>query len=359
MQYRNNLLLNLLCSPQTSETYSLKEWDMCIGMARNSGILARIYVLLSEIGGLEKLHPKVYEHLYSAYSIAAQNERIIRWEMFEIERALGQVGVRTILLKGAAYVMAGLPPARGRVSSDIDILVPFDKLDAVESALIDHGWVHMKLHPYDQRYFRKWMHELPPLQHKERRTVLDVHHTILPRTGRLHPNPELLFESARWIENSNLWILSPEDMVLHSAAHLFQDSELTGDLRNFLDLNDLFKYFGSHKNGFWALLISRGKTMNLSRPLFYALRYCSKMLGTQIPDLAMQESESAAPLKPVLKLMDELVNTALFPSELLPQTGKASLARWCLYARAHYLKMPPILLFYHLLQKAMRFSANQ
>jgi hypothetical protein len=229
----------------------------------------------------------------------------------------------------------------------------------VESTLIDHGWLHMQLHPYDQRYFRKWMHELPPLQHKERRTVLDVHHTILPRTGRLHPIPELLFESTRRIENSNLWILSPEDMVLHSAAHLFQDSELTGDLRNFLDLNDLFRYFGSRQNDFWARLISRSRAMDLSRPLFYAFRYCSRVLGTPIPDQAIQASESAAPPKPVLRLMDALVDAALFSPEPLPQTGRALLARWLLYVRAHYLKMPPLLLFYHLLRKAIRSSASE
>ena len=37
---------------------------------------------------------------------------------------------------------------------------------------------------YDQRYYREWMHELPPLLHVRRQTALDVHHAIAPETAR-------------------------------------------------------------------------------------------------------------------------------------------------------------------------------
>ena len=40
------------------------------------------------------------------------------------------------------------------------------------------------LTPYDDAYYRDHMHELPPLIHKERDRMIDVHHTILPLTAR-------------------------------------------------------------------------------------------------------------------------------------------------------------------------------
>ena len=52
-----------------------------------------------------------------------------------------------------------------------------------------HGWLRMKIDPYDDRYYRVWMHEIPPLRHRERKTEIDLHHTILPRTSRLKPDP--------------------------------------------------------------------------------------------------------------------------------------------------------------------------
>jgi hypothetical protein len=58
----------------------------------------------------------------------------------QIGRALARTGLPLILLKGAAYTMAGLAPGRGRMFSDIDILVPKERLDEVEAALMLHGW---------------------------------------------------------------------------------------------------------------------------------------------------------------------------------------------------------------------------
>jgi hypothetical protein len=330
MRFKENLLLNALSNPQAAGSYTLHQWDMCVRMARNAGVLARLCFLLDEADLLKTLLPKVNEHLYAARLIAAQNERIVRWELIGIEPVLNHAGVQALLLKGAAYVMAELPPARGRVYSDIDILVPQTKLDAVESALMEHGWEHVKVKPYDQRYFRKWMHELPPLRHRERRTLLDVHHTILPKTGRLHPDPQKLFKSAVKIKDSNLWTLSAADMVLHSAAHLFQNGDLAGGLRDLVDLDDLLRHFGTLQENFWTGIINRGRELELSRPLFYALRYTASIVGTPVPESAIKESESAAPPKPILKLMDSLVYKALISSEPVAKTRGAALALWCL-----------------------------
>ena len=86
---------------------------------------------------------------------------------------------------------------------------------------------------YDQRYYRQWMHELPPLRHMTRQTVLDVHHTILPLTAHLKPDPAKLWEAAVGIEGQvNFCVLAPVDMVLHSATHLFHDGELEHGLRD-------------------------------------------------------------------------------------------------------------------------------
>jgi hypothetical protein len=107
----------------------------------------------------------------------------MRWEISRIQRALASVDTPIIFLKGAAYLMSALANAKGRLSSDIDILVAKNMLPQVESALIEHGWEPIKLADYDQLYYRTWAHELPPLRHRDRNTVVDVHHTILPLTA--------------------------------------------------------------------------------------------------------------------------------------------------------------------------------
>ena len=117
--------------------------------------------------------------------------------MNRVERALRDLNVPVVLLKGGAYVMAGLPAGRGRLMSDLDILVPRERLPEVEGALSARGWETLEADSYDDYYYRNWTHELPPMRHRDRNTELDVHHTILPPLGSLKPDPALLFDAAR------------------------------------------------------------------------------------------------------------------------------------------------------------------
>jgi hypothetical protein len=54
----------------------------------------------------------------------------------------------------------------------------------------------VKSDPYDDAYYREHMHELPPLIHKTRDRMIDVHHTILPRTHRITPDALALMSDA-------------------------------------------------------------------------------------------------------------------------------------------------------------------
>jgi hypothetical protein len=210
--------------------------------------------------------------------------------------------------------------------------------------MLKHGWKGIKLEKYDQRFYRQWSHELPPLLHEERGTVVDVHHNILPETGRLRPNPEKLLEAATPIPGTPYKSLSPPDMVLHVSAHMFQDGDLTRGMRELVDVDGLLRVFGSNPR-FWDQLVKRAAVLTIYRPLFYALRYSSSYLGTPIPTSVLSTSNDWAPPGPVLQLMDSLV---------LKSVARSATARWALYVRAHWLRMPPILLARHLAHQSLR-----
>ena len=108
-------------------------------------------------------------------------------------------------------------------------------LTRVEAALIAAGWEWVKEDAYDDDYYRRWMHELPPLIHRERDRMIDVHHTILPPTARPTPDAAALIADAVTLGNG-LHVLSPSDMIVHAAAHLFADGDLAGGLRNLWDI---------------------------------------------------------------------------------------------------------------------------
>jgi hypothetical protein len=283
MSVANELVYRSLRDPGILNSLTAPEWDRLLRRARRAGILSRLAVLSEATLRENGLPEGVRDHLLSARLVAAHHVRTIRWEVNRIRRAMRPTGEPFVLLKGAAYVMAELPAGTGRLASDVDILVAKEKLDVVEGALIRAGWEAMKLDPYDQRYYRTWMHELPPLRHGTRTTVVDVHHTILPETARLHPDGSKLIAAAVRIDD-DLSILAPQDMVLHTATHLFADGDLEGGLREVIDLDALLRHFSSTEPDFWDRLVPRSEELDLQRPLFYALTICRRLLETPVPD---------------------------------------------------------------------------
>lgn len=360
------LLLTALREPGPVPTLDECQWDLLVRTARKAGVLARLGCRWRGSPRWETIPPRARVQLESAMTIASKHAAVVRWEINRIARALAPLEIPVLLLKGGAYVAAGLPAAVGRLVNDVDIMVPRAMLDRVEQALKEQGWEGVEADAYDEAYYRRWMHELPPMRHRNRETYLDVHHNILPLTGRLKPDAEKLFAAAVPLTQSDqsstttcwgascLHTLSPADMVLHSAAHLFQDGELEGGLRDLTDLDGLLRHFTAKDAAFPEALVDRAGELGLGRPLVYVLRYTQRMLGTPISESVMRRAAVRGPSAPVRGLMDALVVRGLTPAAPDYKPFSAVLASQMLYIRAHWLRMPPLLLASHLVKKAWR-----
>jgi len=345
-------LTPLLLQPERAPRLTLADWDIVVRQGRRAALLATLATRLDDRHLLKTVPERPRRHLQAAMAIAHRHAAAVAWEAGEIGRALAFGDVPFVLLKGAAYVAAHLPPAAGRLFSDIDILVEKGRLADAEQALLVHGWVTTHHDPYDQRYYRQWMHELPPLRHVRRQTVLDLHHALLPETARLHPDPAKVWAAAVAVEGgAGLRVLCPADMVLHSATHLFFDGELDHGLRDLVDLDALLRHFGNDP-AFWPRLLDRADELGLGRPLHYALRYTTQRLATPVAAAVVRSAARAAPTPLAAPLMDALFSRALAPDHPTCATPLTPLARFLLYLRAHYLRMPLHLLLPHLLRKA-------
>ena len=195
------------------------------------------------------------------------------------------------------------------------------------------------------------------MRHRDRGSVLDVHHTILPPSSRLRPDPALFWRSAVPLADGSM-AFCPTHMALHVAVHLFQDGEIAGGLGDLVDFSELCRHFGGAGllagNGTGSCGARAGETP------FYALRYASMLLGATVPATVTAEAErNAKPCVPVRAAMDPLVCRALVPDLPEDRSPWWQVARLCLYIRSHWLRMPPLPLALHLLRKAWarRFSA--
>jgi hypothetical protein len=331
---------------------TLSEWHLLLRQCSKANLDARLYYLLRQRGELAAIPPQARELLEWVHAIAERHTQAVHWEVRQILAALRGTGGPLILLKGAAYTTAQLPSGLGRLYSDIDILVDEAMLPDVETALMLHGWHATHHDAYDQRYYREWMHELPPMVHIHRQTAIDVHHAILPRTAPVHPDPKQLRAGAVPVPGMDgVFVLAPEDMVLHSATHLFFDGECDHGLRDLVDLDALLRHF-SDRPGFWEGLATRAVQLQLTRPLFYALRYTERLLGTPLPPQAAAAREVGRPHPVLLALMDRLYQRALLPIHGSCDDRWSGIARFMIYLRGNWLRMPPLLLARHLFHKA-------
>jgi hypothetical protein len=321
-------LVRALRDPASTAGLDAPGWTALLAMARAEQLIG---TLACRLDGLP-MPGAAARILADARASAAEQRRAALWEAEAARRALAGLDCPIVLLKGTALVAAGLEAGQGRSIGDLDILVPRDRIGDVEAALLAAGWEWVKPDPYDDAYYRRWMHELPPLIHRERDRMIDVHHTILPLTAKPTPDAAALIADSTVLENG-LRVLSPNDMIVHAAAHLFADGDLAGGLRNLWDVHCLIEEFGT------AGLVERAEHHGLWSAVARAARQAHRLYGTTIPN-DWQIQDSADPP---------------FRRRLLARDGwgrpTRRLTRFAFFVRSHWLRMPPAMLARHLWTK--------
>jgi hypothetical protein len=376
-------LADALRDPASTARLDAEGWTALIAAARAEQLIGS---LAFRVEG-QPMPGAATRILADARASAEQWRRSALWEAEMARRALIALDVPVILMKGTAYAATGLDAGVGRSIGDLDIMVPRETLGTVEAALLAAGWEWVKPDPYDDAYYREHMHELPPLIHRERDRMIDVHHTILPLTARVTPDAAAMVVDSVPIEISapvcversrdtsegpdqrpstspqsgevyperlpwqaveglgtngvgeGLRVFSPEDMVLHGIAHLFADGDLAGGLRNLWDQDRLLRQLGVEP-GFWDRLGTRAQLHGLTPHLALALRLTRRLYAT--------------PVDPALAGRTGLLD-AWFVRRLLARDGWGRSTRkftqLVFYIRSHWLRMPPFMLARHLWTK--------
>ncbi|PID43536.1 MAG: hypothetical protein CSB48_05590 [Proteobacteria bacterium] len=346
-----DLVTPALRKPETIDKFTLADWNIFIRQARAASLLATFGKTLQSTAVFETVPEEVKRHLLSAEIYAARQQKAVLYEVRKLKQIFPDKPVRFILLKGAAYVYKQLPASDGRTMTDIDIMVKKDELPTIERTLLSQGWSHAELDDYDDRYYRNWAHEIPPLKHGGRGTSLDVHHSIFPVISRYSPDITQIWNNTVFAEDNQIGVLCREDMIIHSATHLFMEGDFDKGLRDLNDINSLLKELKGKND--WESLARRARLLNLEEPVFYAIRYCQRLIGSQFPeDHTALSILSTSPNK--LKMMDFLFGRALRPHHSTAECRFFKFALFILFIRGHLIKMPLHILLPHLFKKAIK-----
>lgn len=347
-----SLLLAFLRKPDSFSCCSGEEWSLFFAEARATGLLPRVASMLAERERQLSLPKRFAAHVRAALVQGEGMVRDAQRELAYLEKALAPVSAPIILLKGGAYVRADLPPAKGRIFSDLDVLVARNMLPEAESALLLGGWAFSDISEYDQRYYREWSHEIPPMTHRGRGTTVDLHHALVMSAGRIDVDSKRMLDSAVPIPGSKTWWrLCDEDLVLHALAHLLLNSEFDRGLRDLGDVDLLVRHFSRDKPDFVAQVMERSRQVGLEKLASLGFVLSKHFYDTPLPT-GINEGGGGV----VLSLMVHAC------ASRHPDT-RPGLQPWAdvlLSLRELSLRLPPHLLMRHLLHKAaMAFQPRE
>jgi hypothetical protein len=355
------LLIQVLRKPEIISGFSATDWNVLIQQARAQQLLGRLAVLFEQKGLTDQIPQQPLHHLNAMLKFSQAQCKATQWEITQIENSLAELGTPVVILKGAAYCAAELPFARGRVFSDIDILVARERIQDVEQALLDDGWIGSHHNKYDQRYYREWMHEIPPMQHPQRKTLLDVHHNIVPLTGKIKIDSSLLLQDIVKLPANHfqeIYRLADVDMLLHSILHMTLDGEFNNGLRDLVDIASMMEYF-SQDHDFMESLPTRAKQLDAENQLCYALQLCVDVLAINLPGTVAHTVSQHTSTGLSGRLMRKLLKQVMLSAKPFNDPAAKQLAHWLLFTRSHYLKMPLHLLLPHLVIKTLTSLKEQ
>lgn len=347
----HNLIIQLFLGKDPGPL-PLEDWASIVRVLRDQQCLARLGWRLQHFGLSENLPPFVQNHLKNAELIAQKQYHQVQYEAKLLQRLLQPFTQHLLFLKGAAYSLQdNADVGRGRTYSDIDLLVDKKSLPQIERELCLYGFFAEDLDEYDQKYYREWSHEIPPLRHGSRGTLLDVHHHLLPpMTGRT-PDIQLFFRHTQQT-SAGYTVFSPAAMLLHSAIHLMLSEEIK---HGFRDLTDLYLIIEQYQSpNFWQELLALAIQTDFATELLLALRYNQKILFLPVPEHVIQALAPYQPGRLSMRVLDFIFMHKLAPQHPAFANSSDTLANFLLLLRGHFLKMPFWLLLKHLGRKSYR-----
>src|SRR5450830_539957 len=337
-------LVELLRFPKSMTSVSDVQWNEIIEQGRKTHLMGQLAASLQRGEMLGNIPLAVKRHLELAALTATRRSESALWEIATIRRAVDPK-ISLVLLKGGAYLACADDNAVGRTFSDIDILVRRHELPAVEADLMSVGWKPSRMNKYDLVYYRNWMHEVPPMEHVRRHTVVDLHHAINPPVSRFHINPDKLFEHIEEVR-PGVFVLSVTDRVIHCALHLLQEGDSKKLMRDLFDLHLLLRQHFVTVSSIEQLL-HRARELKVDRLIGNAIGAAQALFAVEA-----RKNERSGWLQSCVERAAREAN-----GKAMVSGNKASSV---MLAYSHWMKLPLYILVPHLVRKGfMRMTTDK
>ncbi|WP_226038126.1 nucleotidyltransferase domain-containing protein [Aquibacillus saliphilus] len=214
------------------------DWKLFINLVNHHRLYPSLYRKLKLVeNGL--IPEYVIESIEQSYKQNTFQMLLLSAEMEQVSKLFNEEKIRSLFLKGPMLAHELYGDVSLRTSSDLDILIPLNKLENAERLLENLGY---EKDDYIQTVLNdwKWRHHHVTYIHPQKRMKLEIHWRLNPGPSK-EPNFEQLWErkNRSSLTSYPVYLLGKEDLFLllvsHGARHGWSR------LRWLLDIKELVK----------------------------------------------------------------------------------------------------------------------
>jgi hypothetical protein len=276
------LLASLVCGRADPREVSAADAEALAPLALAHGLGPMLFAAVQDAG----IAPagSAWSPLAGYARDAATRYLLARVEQGRIEAALGAAGIEWVWLKGYALAHTVYPRPALRPMKDLDLLVPPERCDDAERAVLALGYRPAADAPLMFRGGGRVAHHLPTLRSPG--GMLVEMHTSLHPSQLLRVSQHLHWFRAQVVETDAGGVrvrhFTPEAQLLHLAAHaILQHGEAERYLQRFLDCHLVVARTPRLD---WDVVLGQAAALDWTYALHRALVRARQHFNTPVPD---------------------------------------------------------------------------
>ena len=255
------------------------DWDYLYKLARRHSLLPLVHCQL-ERSAKESVPSDVRQRLRKDYQENAARNLILAEELNALTRALNEVGVESIALKGPALAVSAYGDLALRRFIDLDLMVRRADVGRATDVLSAKGYVSAKpLGPDQRELLLRTQHNL---QFVRGHLIVELHWQVSAELFASTVTAEELWQNLETIQvnKASLRTLAPEDLLfslcVHGSRHIWQ---------RLAWICDIDRIIATRAQSIdWDRLIHRARQARAERMFLLGPALAARLLGTRLPD---------------------------------------------------------------------------
>ena len=256
----------------------------------------------------EVIPPDVREAFRRQASVSEFRMSLTESALRETVEALAAQDIRVMLLKGAALATTVYGSFAQRPMGDLDVLVASNDAERAWHVMREAGWT-LELEGGEE-FYEHIQHFPALLDPKGLQLVLEIHRSLLLRTGPFAVDDAELWRDARPVElgTARVWVPSARHQLLHLSVHFAWSHMFRGIGRTVRDVATILGTSPMAWDEFTELAVrTRAQTC-----AFWTLLFTRTLMGTSVPADVLDSLRPRQPWAVTSALERAYITTGLF-----------------------------------------------